>query len=95
MTGDEQLGWVGVYFWLHLRRVFPRVPANMGHPDIHLLTPKAKVLGIFLPDLFTVNVSINTTERLEGSKRLSYTGAKIASMPDLITSVEIFENSLV
>jgi hypothetical protein len=68
----------------------------MRHPYVHLFAFKTQVLGVSQPDVFPVNITINTAQGFKGSQLIrQFYRAKITGMPYLVTIFKMFENGIV
>ena len=96
MPAYKQLRWLSVYFTLHQRTVFIRVSANVRYPNIDVFTIKPQMLRKVLPDLGSVDISVNALQRFKGGKLFGHLQTtEIAGVPYLVAVFKMFKNRIV
>ena len=96
VTADEQTRPQPLDFLPRTAVVIAGVSSDVGHVDCDALAIPNEVFGNFKTELRTVNISINTTDWLEGPEPgENVDRPEVARVPDLVALGEMPENSVV
>lgn len=96
MSTYEQIRLMSVERLLGTRFVVPWISADVGHVNVNALTLPMQVLRQLAANLFAINVSEDTTQRLERLELIQdLHGPEIAGVPELIAVLKVLEDHLV
>lgn len=96
MAANKQFRRVCVDFRPDVLVVFPRITADVRHPNIHTFTHKPIVQRKFQPGFVIVNVAIHGAQRPDALQGIGHAQIPdIAGMPDFIGCLGIFQDLFV
>src|SRR5690606_26645988 len=96
MATDKKCRRIPMNFLFHLRTVTAGIPANMGHPYIHLFAPKAQMLRVPRANIPPVYIAVYATKRLYGSQCIGYCHvSEISCVPYFIAVGKVLEDCVV
>src|SRR4051812_30851161 len=96
MSGYKQLRWISVNFIADPKVISVWITTNVGHPNIQTFNHKTQIKWICLPYFFSVDISINTSQRFKVGKFINQGHiAKIPGMPYLVHIFKMLKNGIV
>jgi hypothetical protein len=95
MARDEEARPGGGDFLFGVRRVFTRVATHVIHVDLDAGTVPVEVFGDLAADVRSVDIAVDTAERLKCLKTIEDSGSEVTGVPDFIARSEVSEDCFI